>query len=137
MFKGEKLPTLVIGPFTQENLASYAEVSGDSNPLHLNRSLAQNFGFSSCPVHGMLLLSAFERYLCEWRSDLVLLSLNGQFLTPVLEGECATLSGRVAKIEIRNFDEVGMVRLMAHTEYGVLALVGDARVTNRKSKVHL
>jgi len=128
---GEKLPTLVIGPFSHENLARYASASGDTNPLHLDRTLARSFGFSACPVHGMRLLAAFEQLLYDWRGDLVTLSLKGQFLTPAVEGERATLSGRVVKIENEGSATFGIVRLMAHTEGGAVALVGEARVAQR------
>jgi acyl dehydratase len=128
---GERLPTRVIGPFSQENLVGYAAASGDANPLHLDLAFAHRFGFSARPVHGMRLLSAFEQLLIDWRQDLVPISLAGQFLTPVLEGERATLSGRVAKVEKRTGGIVGVVRLIAHTQYGAPALIGEARVAQR------
>jgi acyl dehydratase len=130
-FNGQRLPTLVVGPFSQENLNGYAKASGDSNPLHLDLALAHRFGFAACPVHGMRLLAAFEQLLRDWREDLITLSLKGQFLTPVLEGQRATLSGRVAKVEKRSAGFVGVIRLMAHTEHGAPALVGEARVAPR------
>jgi len=125
---GEKLPTWVIGPFSHETLAAYAAASGDSNPLHLDLSFARRFGFAACPVHGMRLLAAFEPLLQDWRPDLIVLGLKGQFLTPVLQGERATLSGRVAKVEDGPNGFVGVVRLMAHTQQGAPALMGEARI---------
>lgn len=128
---GDRLPSRVIGPFLQENLAAYAAVSGDVNPLHLDLDLARRFGFPARPVHGMRLLAAFEPLLQDWRDDLIPLSLKGQFLTPVLEGERATLSGRVAKIEPTASGLIGIIRLMAHTEHGAPALMGEARMAAR------
>jgi acyl dehydratase len=126
---GEKLPSLVVGPFDAADLAAYAEASGDSNPLHLDLAFAQNFGFPARPAHGMRLLAAFEPLLRDWRPDLVLIGLRGQFLTPVLEGETASLSGRVAKIEPSEAGFVAIVRLMVHTHSGAPALMGEARMT--------
>lgn len=131
LVKGEELPTSVVGPFLLENLTAYAEISGDSNPLHLDLAFARRFGFSARPVHGMRLLAAFEQLLQDWRGDLIAVSLKGQFLTPVLEGQCATLSGRVAKVEESDAGCLGIVRLMARTEQGAPALVGEARVMTR------
>jgi len=128
---GDRLPSRVIGPFLQENLAAYAAASGDFNPLHLELDFARRFGFAARPVHGMRLLAAFEPLLQEWREDLTPLSLKGQFLTPVLEGERATLSGRVAKIEQTASGFVGIIRLMAQTERGAPALMGEARMAAR------
>jgi acyl dehydratase len=128
---GERLPGLVIGPFSHEDLVGYAEACGDFNPLHLDLAVARRYGFSACPVHGMRVLSAFEQLLHDWREDLITLTLQGQFLTPVLEGEPATLSGRVVKVEDTSLGLVGVVRLMAHTYRGAPALIGEARVLPR------
>ncbi len=126
---GEKLPALTIGPFLAADLASYADASGDTNPLHLDLAFAQSFGFPARPVHGMRLLAAFEPMLRDWRPNLALIGLRGQFLTPVLEGQTATLSARVAKIETADGGFVAFLRLMAHTESGAPALMGEARMT--------
>jgi acyl dehydratase len=126
---GEKLPSLPVGPFHASDLAAYAEASGDSNPLHLDLAFAQSFGFPARPAHGMRLLAAFEPLLRDWRPDLLLIGLRGQFLTPVLEGETATLSARVAKIEPTENGFIAILRLMAHTQSGAPALMGEARMT--------
>jgi acyl dehydratase len=94
---GERLPERTIGPFTMSDLAAYAEVSGDSNPLHLDAELAKTVGLAAPPVHGMLLLASFEPALQEWRPDLRVARLSGRFTQPVLEGEAVTLSGRVMR----------------------------------------
>ncbi|MCI4679735.1 MaoC family dehydratase [Rhodoblastus acidophilus] len=125
---GEKLPALTIGPFSADHLARYAEASGDSNPLHLDPAFARGFGFPARPVHGMRLLAAFEPLLADWRPDLVLLDLRGQFLTPVLEGQKALLTARVAKIEGDGARFIAVVRLVAQTESGAPALMGEARL---------
>jgi acyl dehydratase len=128
---GEKLPPRTIGPFSAEELASYAEASGDSNPLHLDLGFAQGFGFPARPVHGMRILAAFEPLLAAWRPDLSVLGLNGHFLTPVLEGQTAKLTARVAKIEPGEGGFIALLRLMAHTESGAPALMGEARLAPR------
>jgi acyl dehydratase len=125
---GERLPGLTVGPFSAANLADYAEASGDSNPLHLDLAFAQGFGFPARPVHGMRLLAAFEPLLSDWRPDLVTVGLRGQFLTPVLEGQKAALSARVAKVETSESGFVVVLRLMAQTEGGAPAMVGEARL---------
>jgi acyl dehydratase len=126
---GEKLPPQTIGPFSVADLAEYAAVSGDSNPLHLDLAFAQGFGFSARPIHGMKLLAAFEPMLRDWRPDLTIVGLTGQFLTPVLEGETASLTARVVKLEEADNRFVAVVRLIAHTASGAPALMGEARLT--------
>jgi acyl dehydratase len=126
---GEKLPPQTIGPFSVADLAEYAAVSGDSNPLHLDLAFAQGFGFSARPIHGMKLLAAFEPMLRDWRPDLTIIGLTGQFLTPVLEDETASLTARVVKVEEVNNRFVAVLRLIAHTASGAPALMGEARMT--------
>lgn len=130
---GDKLPQHTIGPFSAGDLASYAEASGDSNLLHLDADFARGFGFPGRPVHGMRILAAFEPLLADWRPDLAVLGLRGHFLTPVLEGETTILSARVAKIEPAEDGFVALVRLMALTESGAPALMGEARVAPRSN----
>ncbi len=125
---GEKLPARTIGPFSAQDLARYAEASGDSNPLHLDAAFARGFGFPARPVHGMRLLAAFEPLIAEWRPDLALRDLHGQFLTPILEGETALLTARIAKVEASEAGFVAVARLMAQTEKGAPALMGEARL---------
>jgi len=125
---GERLPPLEIGPFDALALARYAEVSGDDNPLHLDDALARNVGFAAPPVHGMKLLAAFEALLRSWRGDLVIASLGGTFVQPVLRGEKATLTGRV----LRASQEEGVfVRLYAHGPGRAPAIIADATLRPR------
>ena len=71
----------------------------------------------------------FRTAVARLAPDLVTIGLSGQFLTPVLEDQTATLSARVAKIEAGPGEFVAVLRLMAHTETGAPALVGEARLT--------
>lgn len=125
---GEKLPARTIGPFSAADLADYAAISGDSNPLHLDLGVAQGFGFEARPVHGMKLLAAFEPMIAAWRPDLAIVGLAGQFLTPVMEGEPASLAARVVKLDESGDGFVAILRLMAQTARGAPALMGEARV---------
>ena len=123
---GEKLPPRQVGPFFAEDMARYAEVSGDDNPLHLDANLARAAGFPARPAHGMRILAAFEPFLYEWRPNLRLVALKGQFLTPLLEGEAALLTGRIAKVETA--PPAILVRLLAHNAAGAPVLMGEARL---------
>jgi acyl dehydratase len=127
---GERLPERTIGPFTMSDLAAYAEVSGDTNPLHLDAELARSVGLAAPPVHGMLLLASFEPALRVWRPDLRLARLSGRFTQPVLEGESVTLSGRV----MRAADDAPgiLMRLLANGASRAPALVAEAVLVPRE-----
>jgi acyl dehydratase len=119
---GDQLPETVIGPFDASSLVRYAEVSGDANPLHLDDAVAEAIGLAAPPVHGMKLLAAFEPMLRAWRGDLVIASLAGKFVQPILRGETVRLSGRV----LRASDDEIFVRLTAYGAARAPGIVGEA-----------
>src|SRR5262249_10159282 len=67
---GGKIPARAFGPFDRKTVERYALASGDDNPLHLDRDVAAAAGLPNTPVHGLLMLSCFEPYILDWRSDL-------------------------------------------------------------------
>ncbi len=124
---GDKLPETVIGPFDAPSLARYAEVSGDANPLHLDDAVAAAIGLAAPPVHGMKLLAAFEPMLRAWRADLVISSIAGKFVQPILRGETVRLSGRV----LRATENEIFVRLVAYGAARAPGIVGEATLRPR------
>jgi len=124
---GDKLPETVIGPFDAPSLMRYAEVSGDANPLHLDDAVAAAIGLAAPPVHGMKLLAAFEPMLRAWRGDLVIASIAGKFVQPILRGETVRLSGRV----LRATENEIFVRLVAYGAARAPGIVGEATLRPR------
>jgi 3-hydroxybutyryl-CoA dehydratase len=122
---GTRLPRRDIEPFTHAELAAYAEISGDTNPVHLDAELARKVGLAAAPVHGMLLLAAFEPVLAEWRPDLRIERLSARFTQPLLQGERIALSGRVVRVSEGDTKHV-LVRLMANGASRAPAVVGEA-----------
>lgn len=49
--------------FSQDDIAEFARLSGDDNPVHLDREAAVRMGFPGTIVHGMLAASLFSRLL--------------------------------------------------------------------------
>ena len=94
---GERLTEIRLGPFDAAAVAAYARASGDDNPIHTDRKLAEAAGFQAPPVHGMRLLAEIGPALAAWRPDLELGRLAGTFVDPLLVGEEAILAGRVLK----------------------------------------
>lgn len=129
---GARMPERAVGPFTSTDLAGYAEVSGDTNPLHLNPDLARSAGLAAPPVHGMLLLASFEPALQDWRPDLRVARLSARFTQPVLEGEPITLSGRVVRASGGDEPHI-LVRLLANGASRAPALVGEAVLVPREA----
>jgi acyl dehydratase len=51
--------------FTRDQIAAYAEASGDRNPIHLDGGFAQSAGLPGVIVHGMLLMGMAARVAGE------------------------------------------------------------------------
>jgi acyl dehydratase len=124
---GDKLPETIIGPFDAPSLERYAEVSGDANPLHLDDAVAAAIGLAAPPVHGMKLIAAFEPMLRAWRADLVISSIGGKFVQPILRGETVRLTGRV----LRATENEIFVRLTAYGAARAPGIVGEATLRPR------
>jgi acyl dehydratase len=49
--------------FTQEDVIKFAELSGDSNPVHLDAEFAANTTFKRPIIHGVLGMSIFSKIM--------------------------------------------------------------------------
>jgi acyl dehydratase len=51
--------------FTEEQIAAYAEASGDRNPIHLDAEFARSVGLPGVIAHGMLQMGLLARVAGE------------------------------------------------------------------------
>jgi acyl dehydratase len=123
---GNTLPSLD-SVIEQEDIAAYAEASGDFNPLHLDPSFATTTQFGGTIVHGMhqfallnqLLTAAFgEQWPANGR-------LKVRFRAPARPGDRLTASATVIKVED---GQVTLAVELTNQAADVL-ISGDARVT--------
>jgi acyl dehydratase len=122
---GHKIPAWEFGPFDHKMVEQYALVSGDDNPLHLDRDVATAAGLPDTPIHGLLMLACVEPYIRDWRADLFIAGLSCKFLNPVFVGERIRLLGRVVSRRAGPRPEL-VLRLVARTPRDTLAIVGEA-----------
>lgn len=109
---GQEIPALR-RRVTREDIAAYADVSGDRNPLHLDDDAAIAAGFPGVIGHGMLTLGFLAAALAAWigeRGDLA--SLRAQFRSPVYPGDEVVVRARVVDLD----DASRAVRLEAWVE---------------------
>ena len=87
--------------FKAADIAAFAEVSKDKNPLHIDSNYAKNTRFGKPIVHGALLFSHFSRVFGTiWPGEgSVYLKQNIEFLRPLFVGDEATL-----EIECKSID---------------------------------
>jgi acyl dehydratase len=99
---GEALPALT-KQISVEQIRSYAEASGDRNPIHLDETFARSAGLPGVIAHGMLTMAFASQLVTDWLGDRSLLKkLQTRFSGMVLPGDELTCSGKV-----RTLDEAG------------------------------
>jgi acyl dehydratase len=115
---------LCIGPIGEGQVAAFAEVSGDANPLHVNKEIARTIGLDAAPVHGMLLVAYLHEAVRRHQPDAVVTGLSTRFMAPVPVGETIEVTGRVVKQG--GLSEALILRLMVRTGAGTLACMAEA-----------
>jgi acyl dehydratase len=92
--------------FTEEQIAAYAEASGDLNPIHLDDEFARSVGLPGVIAHGMLQMGLLARVAGEPRR---LRRLGCRFAGMVRPGDTVTFRGT---------EEGGRVQLSASNQDG-------------------
>lgn len=104
---GDELPTLA-RVVTREDVRTYAEVSGDRNPLHLDDETARRAGFPGIIAHGMFTMGHLASCLVAWAGDPAAVTrLTATFRAPVAMGDTIVAGGRV-----REVDQVGRTAIL-------------------------
>lgn len=82
---------------TESMMTNFCDLSGDENPMHMNAEYAQNHGYKSRLVYGMLTASFFSRLVGMYLPGryCILKTLEVFFERPVYIGDVLTVSGRV------------------------------------------
>ena len=96
---GDELPALE-RVVTREDVRAYAEVSGDTNPLHRDDDVARRAGFDGIIAHGMFTMGHLASCIVAWAGDAAAVtSLKAGFRSPVFMGETITAAGRVRTVD--------------------------------------
>lgn len=106
---GDEIPA-VVKNVTQEKINSYADASGDHNPLHIDPEFAKSTMYGGTIAHGMLTLAYVSEMMTKafGRGWLTSGKLEINFLGPVRPGDTVTARGVVA--EKKEEDERHIVR---------------------------
>ena len=102
---------------SEADVKAFAEVSGDRNPIHLDRGAAMGAGFEGPIAHGALGLSVatgLANQLELTRGTLVaLVGISWRFRGAIYYGDCVTLHLRVASRRATGNPARGLVTLAA------------------------
>lgn len=112
---------------TEADILMYAGVSGDTNPLHLNREFAAQTQFGECIAHGMLSAGFISTVVGTKLPGPggVYISQNLRFKAPVKVGDTV-----VAKIEITE-----LIPEKKRVLFKTQCLVGDTVVIDGDAQV--
>ncbi|HEY8797147.1 MAG TPA: MaoC/PaaZ C-terminal domain-containing protein [Candidatus Dormibacteraeota bacterium] len=97
--------------FTKEQIAAYAEASGDHNPIHLDDGFARSVGLPGVIAHGMLQMGIAGTIAAEAAGGGEhLRRLVCRFAGMVVPGDIVTFSAEPAgpgKLEVRAINQRG------------------------------
>ena len=97
--------------FTTEQIAAYAEASGDRNPIHLDDDIARSVGLPGLIAHGMLQMGLMGVIAAEAAGGPDKLTrLYCRFAGMVLPGDTVTFTAERAgpgKLELRAVNQKG------------------------------
>lgn len=116
--------------FSQEDVISFARISGDANPLHLDAEYAATTIFKRPIMHGMLSASVFSRVLgTEFPGPgTIYLSQSLQFKAPMY-----VETNYIARLTIRSIQgHRAIIDTVIEDEAGKITLQGEAEVMNRE-----
>ncbi len=101
--KGTELPPAT-ARLTRGDLANYAGVSGDPNPIHFSDRAAELAGLPTVVAHGLLTMGLAAQYLTDWLGDptaIEKLSVRFSGFVPVPPAEAGVIefSGKIKSID--------------------------------------
>lgn len=82
---------------TRTDIEAYADLVGDTNPIHVDDDYAQDTMFDGRVAHGMLSAGVVSAALADLDGDVVYLSQDLQFEAPVRPGDTVTATADVVE----------------------------------------
>lgn len=118
--------------FTEDDVNCFAKITGDCNPLHIDKQFAEKSIFKETVVHGMLVASTISKILgtkCPGPGT-IYLSQNLKFLLPVKINETFTTKIEVIDIIEGKRNPRYIFKTTCINEEEEIILEGEALVIN-------
>ncbi|CAB4878291.1 MAG: dehydratase [Actinobacteria bacterium] len=99
---GTVLPTKVFY-LDRALLKSYADASGDQNPIHQSEEFAISVGLPNVIAHGMLTMALTGKYVTDWAGNTAAMKeFSARFIKPVIvpAGEKVDLTITATVVEV-------------------------------------
>jgi acyl dehydratase len=114
-----------LGPLGLVDVQAYAEASGDSSPIHLDKAAAVRAGLGEPIVHGMLIVGHLIRLAEEWFPDAEVSGTKSLFVRPVYINEVLWVEGRAIDSRSTKPSESRMLRAVAKNDRGMITVITD------------
>ncbi|MBT8439211.1 MAG: MaoC family dehydratase [Gammaproteobacteria bacterium] len=126
MKKGDR--AVLTKAFSEQDVRLFAELSGDDNPVHLDKDYAQNTQFGQRIVHGMLVSSLITGLIGGKLPGhgCIYLGQTLSFKAPVYIDE--EVQASVEVIHIREDKPIATLKTLCHKADGTVAIEGEAVV---------
>ena len=111
---------------SEDDVLTFARITGDDNPIHVDAEYAEGTRFGHRIVHGVLLLGLISKVLGRDfpGSGSVAVSISCRFLRPVrVNSEVRVVVKIVEKLEQRGHVKA---KTFVYNDAGKMALAGDA-----------
>jgi acyl dehydratase len=114
--------------FTKENVADFAIVSGDNNPIHIDEEYSSKTKFGRCIVHGTFYSSVVGTMLGTILPGLgtILVSQEHQFMKPVFVGDTLTIKLQIT--ELNSEKHLVTLSIQCTNQDGLLVMQGKTQV---------
>ena len=114
--------------FSLDEVARYADIVGDHNPIHLDEDFAAGTIFGQRIVHGMLVASLFSGLIGEQLpgEGSIYLGQNVSFKAPVYIGEQVTATVEI--VQIREDKPICTLSTICRNPEGKIVIKGEAVV---------
>lgn len=114
--------------FHAEDVAQFAGLSQDDNPIHLDEAYAKGTVFKERVVHGVLLLSMFSKIFGTIYPGQggIYMSQSAEFLRPAYIGD--ELTAKATLISFEDKKRQGVFSCQAFNSKGKLLLRGEAKI---------
>tara|TARA_B100000315_G_scaffold75356_1_gene68961 strand:- start:289 stop:705 length:417 start_codon:yes stop_codon:yes gene_type:complete len=114
--------------FTEDDVLDFAKISGDNNPIHLDKKYASESIFGQRVVHGILVTSMFSKIFGMIYPGIggIYLSQFVKYLKPVFINEQV-----IAKVTLINFDydkKRGTFKTECFKDNKVIVITGEAGI---------
>lgn len=109
-------------PLSREDIARYAQASGDLNPLHLDAAFAQQAGFDDVIVHGMLGMALLGRLLSRHYPTSNVRQFSARFVAIIKVGQRLHCSAQLLERDSNS----ATLSLEARDEHGTVVISGRA-----------